>query len=374
MTTARICPSGKEVNGRLEYRCPNDSWTYEVNRPWILTEFPYNKDWEMQIDVTNNMQLTDPEWTSFGIGVISPYTSDNIAYAELYASGGGHRFYADVETTTDYYSVQTGDLGVTTGAVRLSFDSTNKVISVSYDTDPSDGYQWVSYGSFDIDGSGNGTYGSVNWGLTATDKLLPFVYGYSQWTKISGGHLYGDNFQETGGVAPPLPIPSVPEGTIGTQLTLTGTNLGAKGKVLIGGVATKVTNWTDTSITCLVTKVPPAGGPYNITITPQKAASITLSNAFTVKYPEIDSLNSYEGAANDPIIITGNFFSTKKGKVYLGDQVSGKRKNCKVTSWGMESITFVVPKTSKSFPAGTYFLDVVNKIGVAEASSEFTID
>jgi hypothetical protein len=167
------------------------------------------------------------------------------------------------------------------------------------------------------------------------------------------------------------------EGTIGTEITIIGSGFGTqKGKVLIGGVAAKIAKdgWADDRIIALLTKVPPAGGPYNITITPQKAASITLSNAFTVKYPGIDSLDFYHGAIGDPIIITGNFFSTKKGKVYLGDQVSGKKKNCKVTSWGMDSITFVVPKTSKSFPAGTYFLDVVNKIGVAEASSGFTID
>jgi hypothetical protein len=166
------------------------------------------------------------------------------------------------------------------------------------------------------------------------------------------------------------------EGTIGTQLKITGSDFGdKKGKVLIGGLKQKIDSWTPTSISVTVNKVPlPAEIAYDVLIQPKGTLEIPLSGAFTVKYPEIDSLDFYHGAIGDPIIITGNFFSTKKGKVYLGDQVSGKRKNCKVTSWGMDSITFVVPKTSKSFPAGTYFLDVVNKIGVAEASSEFTID
>jgi len=72
--------------------------------------------------------------------------------------------------------------------------------------------------------------------------------------------------------------------------------------------------------------------------------------------------------------ITGDFFSTKKGKVYLEDAVSGRKKTCKVTAWGMESISFVVPKTSKSFPAGTYPLKVTNKVGTAAAPSNFAVD
>ena len=41
------------------------------------------------------------------------------------------------------------------------------------------------------------------------------------------------------------------EGTVGTEITITGSGFGdAKGKVLIGTVAAKVTSWTDTRITC----------------------------------------------------------------------------------------------------------------------------
>ena len=111
-----------------------------------------------------------------------------------------------------------------------------------------------------------------------------------------------------------------------------------------------------------------------VTIKPNKAADIPLSNAFTVKPPEVDSLNVYHGVAGvTPITITGNFFSTKKGKVYL-EVPGGKPKSCKVTSWGMDSITFAVPKTSKSFPAGTYPLKVTNKVGTTYAPSNFTVN
>jgi hypothetical protein len=169
---------------------------------------------------------------------------------------------------------------------------------------------------------------------------------------------------------------SVPEGTIGTQLTI-NTNSGfgtKKGKVLIENTITKINNWTDSEIVCTLKKVPPIG-TYSVTIKPNKAADIPLSNAFTVKPPEIDSLNVYHGVAGvTPITITGNFFSTKKGKVYLEYEKNGqpKKKNCKVTSWGMDSITFVVPK---GLVSGTsYPLKVDNKIGIAGVPSDFTID
>ena len=169
---------------------------------------------------------------------------------------------------------------------------------------------------------------------------------------------------------------SVLEGTIGTQLTI-NTNSGfgtKKGKVLIENTITKINSWDDSEIVCTLKKVPPVG-TYNVTIKPNKAADIPLSNAFAIKPPEIDSLNVYHGVAGvTPITITGNFFSTKKGKVYLEYEKNGqpKKKNCKVTSWGMDSITFVVPKGLVS--GSTYPLKVENKIGIAGAPSDFTIE
>jgi CSLREA domain-containing protein len=164
------------------------------------------------------------------------------------------------------------------------------------------------------------------------------------------------------------------EGTIGTQATLTGSGFGEKkGKVLIDDFKQKIDNWTPTSISFTVTKVPPVG-THDVKITPYKASYIPLSNAFTVRPPHIDSLDYYQGAYGTPITISGNFFSTKKGKVYLENLTTDKKKNCKVTSWSMDSITFVVPKTSKSFPSGTYPLKITNKVGTAYAPSDFTID
>lgn len=167
------------------------------------------------------------------------------------------------------------------------------------------------------------------------------------------------------------------EGTIGTELTIIGAGFGIKkGKVFIGGVATKIAKdgWKNNLITCTITRVIPEGGPYHVMIRPYKADDITIPNAFTMKPPWIDSLDPYQGVKGDPIAINGNFFSTKKGKVYLENLNTGKKKNCQVKSWGMDRITFVVPRTSKGFPPGAYPLKVMNRIGIAEISPDFTID
>ena len=174
-----------------------------------------------------------------------------------------------------------------------------------------------------------------------------------------------------GNVPPEL---STDKGTIGTQLTITGSGFGAKkGKVLIGGVATKIAKdgWKPDFINCTVMKVPlPPEIAYDVTIMSKEVGTIPLSKAFTVKLPEpvINPGVNDHGAEGSPIIINGDFFGTKKGKVYL--VYLGKNKNCKVTNWGMNSIKFLIPK---KLAEGVYPLNIMNKVGIVRVV-DFTID
>jgi len=171
------------------------------------------------------------------------------------------------------------------------------------------------------------------------------------------------------------------EGTVGTEITIQGGDLGdKKGKVLIGTVAAKVTSWTNTRISATVKKVPLPVGPYEVSFS-TKLATITLPDLFTVKDPELDPLTDANrgGIPEAEIVLTGRFFGTKKGKVYLEELSSGKKKSCKVTKWymnpttGESEIRFIVPKVSKSFTLGPHPLTIVNKIGVAVASENFVV-
>lgn len=395
---ADIIPNGKcamnEVNRRLEFTCRSASidWN-EVIHPWILTELPYDTNWDMQIDITNETNLTaNDQWTNFGIGVISQYTEDNGIYAGLYASTYGglpaeRGFWSEMDTVIDYYSAWTGDLGVKYGAIRLTFDSGTKVISAWYDIDPNTGYDWVEFASYGISGSG-GSNGTANWGLVNGDKLWPFIYGYSEYIKISSGQLYGDNFQETGGVAPPPPESSLYDGTIGTQITIMGTGFGEKkGKVLLGTAALKIAKdgWSDTSITGTISKVPlPAGSyPASFEIVVQTKDKppkyLSPTNTFTVQNPFISSYTTLSRKPGAEVTVEGNYFGGKKGKVYLVSQAdpTAKPKSCKVTYWymsptdGMNSqLKFIVPKVGP----GSYWLYVSNKVGNSPKNVPFDVE
>jgi hypothetical protein len=171
------------------------------------------------------------------------------------------------------------------------------------------------------------------------------------------------------------------EGTIGTEITILGLEFGdKKGKVLIGTVATKVTSWTNERVIATVKKVPLPVGPYKLSFS-TKLATITLPDDFTVKNPELDPLtdDNRGGFPEEEIVLTGKYFGTKKGKVYLDDLSSGKKRSCKVSSWymnpttGVSTISFFVPKLSKSFTLGRHPLTIVNKIGFAVASEDFIV-
>jgi hypothetical protein len=156
-----------------------------------------------------------------------------------------------------------------------------------------------------------------------------------------------------------------------------------KGKVLIGTVAAKVTGWTNTRISATVKKVPLPVGPYEVSFS-TKLATITLPDLFTVKDPELDPLTdaNKSGFPEEEIVLTGRFFGTKKGKVYLeytDSKGQTKKKSCKVSYWymnpttGESEIRFIVPKVSKSFTLGPHPLRVENKIGFAIASEDFIV-
>ena len=173
------------------------------------------------------------------------------------------------------------------------------------------------------------------------------------------------------------------EGTIGTQIIITGSGFGTKkGKVLINGIPAKIAKdgWGLTQITCSINKPPfpvDTGHPVSVVV---NRVPIPVDGTFTLKAPVVDDLLDSSGVYSDPIRITGLFFGTKRGKVYLYDPVTDKKKNLKVTDWkmfestGVSELTFVVSKPSKAFPAGTYQLKVFNKVGTATASTNFTLE
>ena len=82
----------------------------------------------------------------------------------------------------------------------------------------------------------------------------------------------------------------------------------------------------------------------SVSVTTKTKETITLPDDFTVKNPELDPLtdDNKSGIPEEEIVLTGKFFGTKKGKVYLeytDSKGQTKKKSCKVTYWYMNPTT-----------------------------------
>jgi hypothetical protein len=199
-----------ETGGRLEFRSTQATGVHYTSRPWIASYMPYTEDWEASLDTTNLTSPTqDDEVNSFGISVRDESNFGSEVVVEMYSShfdGAPARngFYGDVFNDGDFVaSVDNlaADQSSTDGAVRVTFDSATKVLTLFYDADRTNGYQWTELGSFSVDNSG-GSDGNTNWGLGSDDRFALAIYGYTEEMPIPAGQIYGDNFAIAGGVAP----------------------------------------------------------------------------------------------------------------------------------------------------------------------------
>jgi hypothetical protein len=169
--------------------------------------------------------------------------------------------------------------------------------------------------------------------------------------------------------------PSALEGTYGSEIQYGGAPGGfgdKKGKIYIAGNKEKVDSWENAQVTMFFNKFKDMAvdTPYDVSIQWKPKGSkttntIDLPGAFTLRKPSLPLTNTYSGAPNTEFTITatdGKWFGTKKGKVYIGGE------KCKVKAWtmnpttGASSVTFVI---SKKLGAGTYALELENKIGRA---------
>ena len=153
-----------------------------------------------------------------------------------------------------------------------------------------------------------------------------------------------------------------PEGTVGTEFTITGTGFGDKrGKVDLGEENCKIVSWSETAVTCEIKKAQPAG-EYAITLTPQGGKKKTVPQVyapFMMRQPYIDESEPMRLVTPlEVVTITGDFFGHKQGLAGMRD-TTGLTLECKVLDWSMNSITFQIPEGL----TGTVILGVKNDFG-----------
>jgi hypothetical protein len=159
------------------------------------------------------------------------------------------------------------------------------------------------------------------------------------------------------------------QGTVGTELLISGPGFGSKkGKVYLEKdgtrYATKVTEWNiggSGLIRATVSKaVPP--GIYKVVLVSKElpGGEIGEAGAFEARGPRIDTVTANAGwAPGAEVVIDGDYFGIKKPKVYLGTL------SCKVTGYGMKELKILVPK--QLTVGQTYMLRVV-VAGVGEGT------
>ncbi|NJD55137.1 MAG: hypothetical protein FIA94_01890 [Nitrospirae bacterium] len=197
-----------EINNRLEYTVATPTAEDAAKRR-LIASGPYHTDWQAQIDLYNNTNMTgNNQVNSFGIDLFHCEDSNDWLYAELYASTYGgpptRKGFSLWFATNDVPAGgnDTGELagtGLLTGAVQIAFNSTAKVISVSYKYS---GGGWIPFGSFGVSLAGGGSIANGNWQMSDSHQFCMKVYGYSEHMAVGSGKMYGDNFAATGVVAP----------------------------------------------------------------------------------------------------------------------------------------------------------------------------
>lgn len=323
------------------------SWTsvLDPSVPWTAQRFPRltKQDFAFRLEGSSFPSNMDADPRALYFGDVLVGSSSDSRTVTIENIGGTTFTISSINTSSPAFTVAPGSCALTNQSLASGASCT---VSVTF----------VPNAGGELSAALN-----INTGLTPATAQVP---------------LFGTGLQAE---------PTIAEGTIGTIITFNNVADGftdKKGKVIIYDGTKKIntkiakSDWTNEHITATVNKafLP---GTYNVRIEfkRDKTKISYEAGTFTFRRPEISNLSATEGAPGTPITITGNFFSTKKGKVYFEYESSGKlkKKNCKVTSWGMNSITFEVPKTSKSFPQATYQLKVSNKVGISAEDIKFTI-
>ena len=159
------------------------------------------------------------------------------------------------------------------------------------------------------------------------------------------------------------------EGTVGTQVTISGSGFGDKQEeVLLGEEKCKVQEWSDSQITCDVDKPQPSG-EYPLTVLRQgdkKPAESLSFSYFAMRQPKLfPGELAQEGVT---VTVLGEFFGDKKGEIRVGYLEGGTGGEVvivdpKIVDWSMEAIRFEIPAGL----VGKFVLNVGNQVGVGFA-------
>ncbi len=106
-------------------------------------------------------------------------------------------------------AVQPATIFPKAAAMRLLYDATDKVFTVFYDANPTDGVQWTQLSTFGVSADANGA-NNTDFGMSAGSQFDVYVYARTDNLDADSGELLLDDFQLIEGTAtdPPAEVES----------------------------------------------------------------------------------------------------------------------------------------------------------------------
>lgn len=203
----------QEVNNRLEFTGSGTSSQY---RYWANAS--YDSDFEIILETLNSTTAADETFASVGIeiypsGATTPLL--NVRNGSYFVQGfGGSRDilanFFNGATLNPASPVQPLVFSAGVVGLRLFYESDTAVVTVSYDIDVSDGYQWTELSSFGLDGDTDGAH-NQDFGITAGagGELEIALYGASYGVTVVSGELYADAFEASQTLTFTAPTPTI---------------------------------------------------------------------------------------------------------------------------------------------------------------------
>lgn len=187
-TKAAFLPANGKLNFTVAGKPTDDDYsilTLKKVRP------SYNESWEMTLDVAN----TSSTKSTVGVGfqVFNAADPTDLVALEFFGKSGFFGvFITDDEDDSDQDLEK--NPGVTKGSLKISFDKTSKLITLSYDKDGSaNGFIWKKMGTFSPTGTGGDRRG--NWNMNSQTGAFGIeLYGFAEESKVTNGQASIDNF------------------------------------------------------------------------------------------------------------------------------------------------------------------------------------
>ena len=188
----------------------------------------------------------------------------------------------------------------------------------------------------------------------------------------------GDDPAGPGGDPGPPPTVSAvepAEGTVGTELRITGTNFRSGAGVEVGNLASPSVDVTDaTELFALVPSGVEAGTTYDVTVNNADGTAVTFPSAFTPVPPTLSFVNGATKPSGNPgstVIVEGSAFGDVQGsgRVLFSDGAGGTVEATIASSEDWTD-TFILTTVPSSAASGPIFVETAT--GQSE-SLEFTV-